>query len=238
MTTQNGSKKFCVYRHIFPNNKVYIGITSQELSLRWRSDGSGYRPQKGRHSTKIWNAIQKYGWSNVNHEVLFDGLSKEQAEQKEIELISYYNSTDDNCGYNISIGGDAPSLTPEIREKISLSRRGKNYGYTGVLAPMYGKHHSDSTKEKISKATKGENNPFYGKHHTEDSKQRQREARKDRSKSVIQKNLYGDIVGEFQSIHCASQCTGVNRRCISFCVQGKYKTAGGFVWELNYADKV
>lgn len=170
--------------------------------------------------------------------MLIDGLSKEQAGQKEIELISFYNSTDDNFGYNISVGGDAPSLTPEIKRKISMSRKGKNYGHIGTLAPMYGKHHSDDAKEKIRMANIGEKNPFYGRHHTEDSKRRQREMRKDCSKSFVQKDLCGNIIGEFQSIYYASQCAGVNRQCISFCVQGKYKTAGGFIWELNYADKV
>ena len=170
--------------------------------------------------------------------MLIDGLSKEQAGQKEIEPVSFYNSTDDNFGYNISVGGDAPSLSPEIKRKISMSRKGKNYGHIGTLAPMYGKHHSDDVKEKIRMANIGEKNPFYGRHHTEDSKRRQREMRKDCSKSIVQKDLCGNIIGEFQSIYYASQCASVNRQCISFCVQGKYKTAGGFIWELNYADKV
>ena len=183
--------------------------------------------------TKIWNAIQKYGWENVNHEILLDNLSKEEAEQKEIELIAFYNSTDDDYGYNISNGGNSPSVTLEIREKISLSRTGKNYGYIGEYAPMYGKHHSAEAKHKISKATTGENNPFYGKHHSDESRKYQRDIRKDISKSVIQKDLDGNIINKFQSIHYASKCTGVNRQCISFCVKGTYKTAGGFIWELE-----
>ena len=221
---------YCVYKHTFPNGKVYIGITCQKPSARWRTDGSGYRPTNGR-TNRIWNAIKKYGWANVEHEILFDGLSKKEAEQKEIYLISLYNSTDDNYGYNISKGGNAPSITPEIREKISLSRVGKNYGYIGEFAPMYGKHHSDETRTKIRMVTTGENNPFYGKHHSEDIKQHQRDIRKDISKSVIQKDMDGNIINKFQSIHYASKYTGVNRQCISFCLKGIYKTAGGFIWE-------
>ena len=223
---------YCVYKHTFPNGKVYIGITCQKPTIRWRNDGSGYKPVKGK-VTKIWNAIQKYGWENVNHEILLDNLSKEEAEQKEIELIAFYNSTDDDYGYNISNGGNSPSVTLEIREKISLSRTGKNYGYIGEYAPMYGKHHSAEAKHKISKATTGENNPFYGKHHSDESRKYQRDIRKDISKSVIQKDLDGNIINKFQSIHYASKCTGVNRQCISFCVKGTYKTAGGFIWELE-----
>lgn len=30
-------KTYKVYKHIFPNGKVYVGITSQPLNCRWRS---------------------------------------------------------------------------------------------------------------------------------------------------------------------------------------------------------
>lgn len=60
---------------------------------------------------------------------------------------------------------------------------------------MFGKHHSEETKQKmseahknmseatkrkISAANKGENNPFYGKHHSSETKRKISEASKDR----------------------------------------------------------
>lgn len=89
---------FKVYMHIFPNNKVYIGITNQTLNRRWRN-GYGYKGQI------VYDAILKYGWSNIKHRVLFDNLSKEEAEQKEIELIKLFNSTSHKNGYNVETGG-------------------------------------------------------------------------------------------------------------------------------------
>lgn len=44
--------------------------------------------------------------------------------------------------------------------------------------PLYGKHHTEETRRKISEATKDENNPFYGKHHSEDTKRKISEATK------------------------------------------------------------
>ena len=35
------NKKFCVYEHVFPNGKRYIGITSKKPEARWEN-GSGY----------------------------------------------------------------------------------------------------------------------------------------------------------------------------------------------------
>jgi predicted GIY-YIG superfamily endonuclease len=76
-----------VYKHSCPNGKVYIGITSLSLNNRWRN-GEGYKRSK-----LFYRAIKKYGWENIKHEILFEDLSKEQAEAKEIELIKLYNST-------------------------------------------------------------------------------------------------------------------------------------------------
>jgi hypothetical protein len=38
-----------------------------------------------------------------------------------------------------------------------------NFGKTGDQNPMFGKKHSDETRQKMSDANKGENNPNFGK---------------------------------------------------------------------------
>ena len=63
---------YTVYKHTAPNGKVYIGITSHSIEGRWRKDGSGYKL-----NNHFWNAIQKYGWNNFKHEILFENLMKE-----------------------------------------------------------------------------------------------------------------------------------------------------------------
>ena len=88
--------KYLVYVHIFPNNKKYIGITSQTTQRRWRN-GKGYKSQK-----MLTRAINKYGWDNIEHIVLFKNLTQEEAEQKEIELIDKYKTNIRKYGYNIS----------------------------------------------------------------------------------------------------------------------------------------
>ena len=113
-------KNFIVYRHLFPNKKVYIGITQQQPEKRWKL-GQGYVGQD-----YIYKAIQKYGWDNIKHEILFTGLNQEEAEQKERELIVQHKSTDRNYGYNIALGGNHQGKTSqETKEKISQSNQGK-----------------------------------------------------------------------------------------------------------------
>lgn len=91
------NKNYCVYEHIFPNGKKYIGI-SCNAEKRWRN-GKGYETQP-----KIARAINKYGWENVTHNIIVDGISKEQAETIERYLIAELKTID--LGYNTSTGGD------------------------------------------------------------------------------------------------------------------------------------
>jgi group I intron endonuclease len=229
-------KGYYVYMHIFPNDKKYIGITCQELKHRWRSDGSGYRPRKNKNASKVWNAILKYGWDNVEHIILYEGLSREDACQKECELIKYYNTRDDRFGYNIALGGDVHELSEETRKKISEARKGKNYGMFGENAPFYGKHHSEDAKQKISNATRGENNPNYGKPRSDETKQKTMISHLSISKAVEQYDKIGNLIGIYWSIHEATRQTGVNRSCIQAALNGSQKTAGGFIWKKSEQD--
>lgn len=165
---------YIVYKHTTPSNKVYIGITSRKPHQRWEG-GIGYS-----HNVYFSSAIKKYGWNNIKHEILFENLTKEEAERKEIELIAYYDSTNRKKGYNISNGGNLTSK--ETREKISKALKGRT-------APNKGKPMSEEQKKKIGKAHKGKrpnyeaieknrkahtgaNNPNYGKHRTEETRKK------------------------------------------------------------------
>ena len=83
------------------NHKVYIGQTCQKPEKRW-DYGCGYK----RHNLHFYNAIQKYGWDNFEHIILEDCLSLEQANEREQYWIKYYNSNQQEKGYNLTAGGD------------------------------------------------------------------------------------------------------------------------------------
>ena len=130
----NSNKSYLVYKHTTPTNKVYIGITCETLAQRCKR-GKGYR-----NNQAFWKAIQKYGWENIRHEILFTDLTKEQAEAKEIELIAFYKSNQKQYGYNIASGGGVNKnfhLSKETKDKIGQANSGKNNG-------MYGKRFTQS----------------------------------------------------------------------------------------------
>jgi len=91
------SKNYCVYIHTnLINNKKYIGITCQKPIYRWGNNGNNYK-----HQPKFYHAIEKYGWNNFSHGVLFENLTESEAREKEASLIDKFNSVKD--GYNCSI---------------------------------------------------------------------------------------------------------------------------------------
>ena len=84
---------FTVYCHTNKiNGKKYIGITSKEPKIRWNK-GLGYK--KGQYFGKI---IEIYEWDNFEHEILFENLSKQEAQEKEIELIKLYKTNNPKFG--------------------------------------------------------------------------------------------------------------------------------------------
>lgn len=148
------STLYCIYIHIFPNDKTYIGKAKGNPEHRWGKNGKGYMYKNKKtgkyHSPKMANAILKYGWENIKHEILEINLTAEEACDKEKEYIKQYNSFGFN-GYNMTLGGEG-----------SEGHR----GLYGPDNPNYGRHTSALTEEgrkKMSERMSGEGNPQYGK---------------------------------------------------------------------------
>ena len=148
---------YTVYEHVFPNGKRYIGITKQDPERRW-AGGKGYKD-----CPKMQQAIAKYGWGSVLHNILYEGLTKAEAELEEIRLIKELQTIDN--GYNIEHGGNTNGThSQETRRKISEANRGKHH-----------RSLSDEERRKLSMANAGELNSFYGHHHSDENRMKQSE---------------------------------------------------------------
>jgi len=113
---------YTVYMHVNTNNEmIYVGITCQDLKLRWRKNGKGYKD-----NTYLKNAIDKYGWDNFEHIVLFKNKTKKEAEELESLFIKIFLSNDRDFGYNLSDGGKINKgwkHSDEAKQKISLHNK-------------------------------------------------------------------------------------------------------------------
>lgn len=108
-------KKYVVYRHTSPEGKVYIGITSQaKPEYRWGIGGCGYKS-----NIFFWHDIQRLGWDNFKHEVLYTDLPEHQALHLESALIHEHRATKPEYGYN----QDAGHLYPDEDSSLLKLKR-------------------------------------------------------------------------------------------------------------------
>ena len=215
---------YTVYMHLFPNNKKYIGITKVKPHYRWGSNGRYH------HNVYMMNAIKKYKWENVKHIILYTNLTKEEAEQKEIELISYYKSNQRKYGYNIQNGGNVHCVSEETKRKISNSTKGEKHF-------MYGTHRSKETINKMSKSMKGRKGYWKGKHRTEETKIKISNALKGKKSHNALKVLCVETGIIYDNMHIASEKTNTYISGICNCCKGKLKTTNGFHWKYYNEEK-
>lgn len=220
---------YTVYQHKNKiNGKIYIGITSRIPEDRWGKDGRCYKS-----SPHFYSAIQKYGWDNFEHNILFTNLTKEEACLKEQELIKFFNSMDRNFGYNSTSGGEFFTMNEETKQKISQKMMGNKNGL--------GHPCSEEKKRKISEAQKG-------REFTEEHKQKLSEAAKQRhvpcseeKKKILSQNypnkkrVYCEELNTiYESVQECARQIGAPATNISKVCRGKGKTVKGY--HLKYYD--
>ena len=73
-------KLYTVYVHITPDGMHYYGVTNNP-KRRWEGNGRLYK------TTALQPYIEKFGWENIQHIVLFENQTKEDALSIEDSLI-------------------------------------------------------------------------------------------------------------------------------------------------------
>lgn len=200
-----------MYVHTCPNGKKYVGITHRDVKTRWQY-GCGYRD-----CTLFQKAITKFGWNNISHEVLFCDLSKEEAENKEIELIESLNLLDHRFGYNLRSGGGSSRLSEETKRKIGDKLKGQVISREQIL-----KRRQTMIDRNIP------NRPC---------RMAVEISALLRSIEVSQYDKNGEYIRSFKSISQAQSETGIYKENISSCLSGKRKSAGGYFWKQTENER-
>lgn len=227
--------KYTLYRHVAPNGKMYVGITSKKPEYRWEN-GNGYKANQ--HFTR---AIQKYGWDNFKHEILLTNLSEEDAKLAEELCILSWDLMNPEKGYNKNSGGTINvHVSDDTKKKISqaMKERWKSDTYrawfidihTGEKNHMYGKHHTTETKLELSKKLSGKNSPRYGTHLTNEQKKAISNNAKPKRPVVQLSKEDNKVIESFESIHDAARKHNINPSHIWRCCTGKRKSTGGYRW--------
>ena len=192
---------YTVYQHRnLSNGKSYIGMTSQNPKYRW-NNGNGYKNQP-----KIWSDIKESDWNkDWEHNIIGKFEDEQEALNIEEMFIWLFDST--NEGYNTSAySSHSCKHTEESKRKISESKIGEK-------SPMFGKHHSEEHKKRMSASMTGNHNSP--------------------TKPVLQYSKTGEFIAEYQSIREAERQTGCKSESVCRCCKGNRKSAGGFIWRYK-----
>jgi group I intron endonuclease len=135
---------YTVYKHTSPSNKVYIGITSRDVEKRWRN-GDGYKS-----NPHFYNAIKKYEWESFQHDILYENLTKEEAENIEQKLIKEYKSYLCQFGYNRDMGGNCKGKVSEsTKKKMGEAHKGNKNALGAVRSEEFKRKLSERAKQQV-----------------------------------------------------------------------------------------
>ena len=194
--------QWVVYVHTLKfDGRKYIGQTN-DIHARWK-------PSAYKTCTKFYRAIQEYGWENFTHEVLYDNLTLEEANQLEEQLIAQYDTI--NNGFNLDFGGLNHLHSQETKQKMSDTRKG---------VPK-----SDEHKKAISEALK--------KYKRTSEHNRNNQLAQHRKEVQC---LETGII--YESLADAERKTGILKETISRNCRGKQKSASGYHWRFIDAENI
>lgn len=206
---------YVVYKHTDPEGLVYIGIT-RKLPRKRFDYGRGYS-----HNRRFNEAIERIGWENFQHDILAEGLTKEEAEALEAQYIAEYQSTNPVYGYNVKTGGTyGKGITEEARRHLSEIMRGDNNPSRRFGSPMKGKKHDEATRQKMSAKASAR----VGRIVTAETRAKLRGVQKKRAVIDLETGTV------YNGIHEAAEATELQATKICAVCKGKRNTTGGKRW--------
>lgn len=211
--------------------KKYIG-QSHNIYSRWGKHQSelNRNVHDNDYLQKAWN---KYGEDDFIFYVL-EECDEAILDERERFYIETFNTLHRSYGYNLKKGGqDKNVLSQESLQKLSDSIK-KSYENSDLRERRRQDALSQWSNPVIKEKIMGENNGMYGKHHTEEAKKRMSE--KHKGLPSHRKNLTPVRCIELDIIYDnateAGKALGFNGSNILQVRYGNRKTTHGYHWEF------
>ena len=213
------------------NGMQYVG-QSKDFKTRERQ----WKCLKLRYANQLLtDDRERYGLDAFETKILIECPDEEldYYEKKYIEeLNTIYPS-----GYNANEGGAISFKCSDItKEKISKANKGENNGMFGKTPWNKGLDWPDDVREKLSKShvgvQAGEKHPLWGTHHSDETKKKISEKKKGKpnaklSKPVYQYTLEGEFIKMWPSV---AECSKNGFHHVADCCRGKRKQDKGYIW--------
>ena len=234
-----------VYLHTVPkeisaydHNKYYVGITKRNVKTRWGNNGNAYKPSKSKSGkyceSRFWNAIQKYGWDNIKHEILAEHLTNDEACLMEQLLINILKSSESEYGYNIQRGGY--STSPKNLKKINQYDLNGTYIKTweSVVEAAKSIKRFPTDISAVCKNQRKSAGGFMWKFYDEYSDCTNIDSYNPILLKVGQYDLDGNLIKIWNSIKEASEYLNIKYDNIQIAAFVPNRQTGGYLWVSKY----
>ena len=224
-------KEFVIYTATNKiNGKIYVGKTYN------------FEKRKQEHIYDIDNdipfhrALKKYGIKNFEWKIIDTAKTDEEIKEKEIYWIKELNTCihfQNSNGYNITLGGEGGvswNSLPVVQFDLS-----GNYVHEYLscshasIATGIGRHNIGDCANGITKSSGGYQWKYKCDCDTFAMKEYKR-PKSSRMKKIVQLDLDGKFVNEYESVTQASKELGIGRAVISSCLTNRSKRCNGFQW--------
>ena len=230
-----------VYVHIIPKtiteydyDKYYVGITKHGIIRRWRNNGTGYYTQP------FYKAIKKYGWDNIEHYIIADNITENEAQELEIKLIKTLDcniNRGGKYGYNVSDGGDIRTGYKHSEEtKKKISKANKNRPPVNSWEKMTSER-KEEIKQFMHIRFSGKNNPRWGKHCTEETKEKISKSKLGKKMinapqciETYQFDLNFNFIAKYYSAQEASRVLNIKSGNIRNCLNNIQYSYNNYIW--------
>jgi len=225
------SKPHIYRRQIIATGKYYIGKHNGSNSKYYKGSGVDYLIDYKKYindpKLDLIEEILEYieDISKINE--------REEYWLKKFDVASnplFYNKTNRSRGWSV--------LTEEQKNKIRVSHLGKkqsNESTQKKREKMLGKpKHSQESKNKIglkNKHPKPEG--FKEKCQKHKSEEHCKNLSKAKSIPILQYDLKGNFIKEWESGKKAADSLNLNQGCINDAIRGKLKKSGGYKWKYK-----
>ncbi|WP_335965759.1 NUMOD1 domain-containing DNA-binding protein [Galbibacter sp. PAP.153] len=200
------------------SGRTYIGATSKSIDDRKKDHEQKASKEIG---SKFQEAIGTYSPEAFTWEQIDTANNPNELAEKEKQYILKYSSKGE--GYNSDIGGG-------IKKSVY------QYDIEGNFIAEYDCLENASSavnayKTCVGNACVGQNKTckgYYWSYILFDKYPINMDARK---KKVLQLELDGEIVGEYNSVSEANEVTGISKTCISRVCRGEREQTGGYIFK-------
>jgi hypothetical protein len=220
---------YTVYALVEDETVRYVGITKSTLKNRLKGHKGDIKRNRNPRKCEWIKRMISEG-KEIIIKPLFEFLTREEAINLEIELISKYENL-----LNNTTGGEHFEVTDEVKERLSNIQK-KKYK-NGFINPMLGKSRNDLViinknrgSDFYKKLGEENRNRFKEKYNTPEFKESSVLLQSTRIE-INQYDLDGNFIKKWPSINSIEKEMGFYRKFIYKCLRGKSKNAYKFKWE-------